>query len=66
MTSPAPRLIRIPEVIRRTGMSRRTIYRRVAEGTFPAQVQLGPNMVAWYEADLINWINDPSGWKQAA
>src|SRR3546814_9895525 len=34
------RIIRLPTVLNRTGLSRSTLYRKIAEGTFPAQVQI--------------------------
>ncbi|WP_312140058.1 helix-turn-helix transcriptional regulator [Stutzerimonas nitrititolerans] len=34
------RIIRFPEVVKITGLSRPTIYRRIAAGTFPKQVKL--------------------------
>ena len=33
------RIIRLKTVLARTGLSRSTIYRKIAEGTFPAQPQ---------------------------
>lgn len=54
------RLIRMAEVKHRTGLSRATIYRREAAGTFPQKVRLGSNSVAWYESDIDQWISDPS------
>jgi prophage regulatory protein len=32
------RIIRLKTVLSRTGQSRSTIYRKIAEGTFPAQL----------------------------
>ncbi|MGA1800164.1 AlpA family transcriptional regulator [Sphingomonas sp. 4RDLI-65] len=55
-------LLRIPEVRRRTGLSRATIYRRVEEKTFPPKVRLGPMCVAWYESDIDTFVADPSGY----
>lgn len=55
-------LMRLPEVMRRTGLSRSTIYDKIGAGTFPKQVSLGANMVAWYESAVDAWIrNPPSG-----
>ena len=34
------RIIRLKTVLARTGLSRSTIYRKIAEGTFPAQLQI--------------------------
>lgn len=54
--NPAPALLRLPDVTRRTGLSRATIYRRIAASEFPAPRTLGPRMVAWREADVSAWI----------
>jgi prophage regulatory protein len=50
------KLIRLPEVKQTTGLSKSTIYSRIAEGTFPKQISLGPRLVAWVESDIQNWI----------
>lgn len=50
------KLIRLPEVKQTTGLSKSTIYARIAEGTFPKQISLGPRLVAWVESDIQNWI----------
>jgi prophage regulatory protein len=49
-------LVRFPEVIRRTGLSRPWIYELMKAGTFPKQVKLGKRAVAWRESDLAKWI----------
>ena len=50
------KLLRLPEVKATTGLSKSTIYSRIAEGTFPKQVPLGPRLVVWVESDIQNWI----------
>ena len=50
------RLIRLPEVQRRVGLGRSTIYRWMSEGTFPKPVPLGGRAVAWVERDVDEWI----------
>lgn len=40
-------LINLREVRRRTTLSATTVYRRMAEGTFPGSVRLGAARVAW-------------------
>ena len=52
------RLIRLPEVMARVGLSRSTIYNRIADGTFIAPVRLGEKSVAWLESDIDGWIQD--------
>ncbi|AVH35900.1 AlpA family transcriptional regulator [Pseudomonas monteilii] len=50
------RFMRIAEVTRVTALSRNTIYKRMREGTFPKQVKLGPNSVAWLQSDISAWM----------
>jgi len=52
------RVIRLPEVLRRTGIARSTVYLGVSAGTFPAPIRLGPNSVGWLESDINTWISD--------
>jgi prophage regulatory protein len=53
------RLVRLPEVKRRTGMSRSTIYRRMDEGRFPQTVPMEGNIAAWREREIAEWVADP-------
>jgi prophage regulatory protein len=48
--------LRLPQVKAVTGLSKSTIYARIAEGTFPKQIPLGPRLVVWVESDIQNWI----------
>lgn len=41
-----------------TSLSTSEIYRRIAAGTFPAQVTLGPKSVAWIESEIVQWCDD--------
>lgn len=49
-------ILRLKHVKARTGLSRSTIYQRIKEGSFPAQVSLDPRAVGWLEADIGAWI----------
>ena len=40
-------LLRLPDVRHKTGLSRSAIYRRIADGTFPAPVKIGARSSAW-------------------
>ena len=51
-------LLRLPEVKRRTGLSRSTIYLAISQGKFPKSVNLGERSVAWSSADIDKWIAD--------
>jgi predicted DNA-binding transcriptional regulator AlpA len=55
-TPPPDRLIRLPEVLRRTGMSRSWLYDAMRTGSFPTPVRIGERAVAWHEADLTQWL----------
>lgn len=46
------RFLRLPEVGTVQGIKRSTIYNRIADGTFPRPVRLGPRMVAWPESEI--------------
>ena len=62
---PAPdRIVRLKTVLARTGLSRSTIYRKIAEGTFPAQLKISTNGAGWRESDINRWVADPAGWRQ--
>jgi prophage regulatory protein len=52
------KLLRLPQVKQTTGLSKSTIYARIAEGTFPKQIPIGPRLVVWVESDIQNWIAD--------
>jgi prophage regulatory protein len=49
-------ILRLPAVKQSTGLSRSTIYLRVAEGTFPRPVSLGGRTVGWLENEVQEWL----------
>lgn len=57
------RIIRLKTVLARTGLSRSTIYRKIAEGTFPPQLKISANGAGWHESDINRWVADPAGWR---
>lgn len=50
------RFVRIKEVLARTGLSRATLYRRIAENKFPAPRKYGAASV-WSDAEIRQWHN---------
>ncbi len=57
------RIIRLHTVLARTGLSRSTLYRKIAEGTFPAQVRISVHGAGWHESAISRWIADPAGYR---
>jgi prophage regulatory protein len=53
------RILRLRGVIDRTGFSKTTIYRKIAEGTFPRQIQISTRCSGWRESMLDRWMSDP-------
>jgi prophage regulatory protein len=52
------RILRRSDVEAITGLSRATLYRRLAAGTFPKQFALGGSAVGWLEAEVTTWIEE--------
>jgi prophage regulatory protein len=50
------KILRLPTVLDRTGLSRSTVYLRVTEGKFPRPVSLGARAVGWIETEVEEWI----------
>lgn len=50
------RIVRLKEVIDSTGLARSTIYKYIAEGTFPKPVSLGDRCVGWVDSEVHDWI----------
>jgi prophage regulatory protein len=52
------RILRLPLVKDRTGLSRSSIYDKIPRGEFPRQIKLGPRAVGWRESDIETWIEE--------
>lgn len=48
--SNSDKIIRLKTVLARTGLSRSTMYRKIAEGTFPSQVKISVHGTGWRES----------------
>ncbi len=53
------RIVRRDEVSKLTGLARATIYKKVADGSFPAPIRLGTRSVGWRLSDIIAWLQAP-------
>jgi prophage regulatory protein len=52
------KLIRLPETLAKTGLSRTRLYEAVAAGTFPRPAKLGPHAraIGFLESEVDDWI----------
>jgi prophage regulatory protein len=53
-------IMRLPEVMEMTGLSRSFIYKAIQDGNFPDRVSLGVRAVGWKASEIISWVNDRS------
>ena len=54
--TPPSRIMRLPEVINRVGLSRASVYLYITKNAFPKPVSLGARAVGWLESDIDGWI----------
>ncbi len=50
------KILRLPSVKDRSGLSRSTIYLRIKKGEFPKPISLGDRAVGWLEKDIDDWL----------
>jgi prophage regulatory protein len=51
-----PALLRQRDVLALLGVSRATLWSWREAGTFPKPIRLGPNVIAWTEASVRDWL----------
>ncbi len=49
-------ILRLPVTKSRTGLSKSSIYLRIANGEFPAPISLGGRAVGWLEHEIDDWL----------
>ena len=54
------RILRLPEVIKMTGISRSRIYVFMdrAADPFPRQIEVGPNTRGWWLSEIQEWMKN--------
>ncbi len=50
------RLIRLPEVMARTGFGKAWIYYLISKGHFPPPIKIGSRAIAFIENEINDWI----------
>ncbi|WP_428970343.1 helix-turn-helix transcriptional regulator [Sphingomonas sp. Xoc002] len=59
MSTNAERILRLKTVLDQTGLCRSTLYRKMANGTFPKNVQLSTRCVGWRASTVEEWLRNP-------
>ncbi len=49
--------LKIEDVAARVGLSRRTVYSLISDGSFPRPVQLSVRRVAWRVVEIDAWVD---------
>ena len=49
-------ILRLPDVLARTALSKPTLYRLMNAGDFPRSVSLGGRAVGWRDNEITEWI----------
>ena len=52
-----PILLRLPMVMRITGLARSTIYKLIAQNQFPVPIKLSTRAVAWLQSEIETWVS---------
>jgi prophage regulatory protein len=52
------RMLRLPDVLKRTALSRSQIYRLIEQDDFPKQVRLGERAAGWVEEEVDGWLRE--------
>lgn len=60
------RVLRLGEVVARTGRSRSSIYADIERGEFPRPIKLGARAVGWLAGDIEGWIQERIGKSRSA
>jgi len=50
------RVLRLPEVLQQTGVSRSSVYRAIARGMFLRPIRLGLRASSWLRSEIDAWI----------
>jgi len=51
-------ILRLPDVIKKTALSRSEIYDMIAKGLFPKQIKLTTRSSGWIQSEVEQWVDD--------
>lgn len=59
MTDAPDRILRINTVLDMTGLSRSTMYRKIAAGSFPKPIKIAERCAGWRQSAITEWLHNP-------
>jgi predicted DNA-binding transcriptional regulator AlpA len=51
-------ILKMPEVIKVTGLARSTIYKLISENRFPKQIKLTSFSSGWLQSEVDSWVSE--------
>ena len=52
------RILRLPDVLDKTGLGRSSVYALVSRGAFPRPVRIASRAIGWQEAEIERWLKE--------
>jgi prophage regulatory protein len=50
-------LLRLPTVMRITGLAKSTIYKLISQNQFPVPIKLSARAVGWLQSEIEGWVS---------
>lgn len=57
-TQQSENFLRLSDVMKRTGLSRSSIYLNIKNGHFPKNISIGARSVGWLESEINAWMQN--------
>ena len=54
----ANKILKLPDVMEATGLSRSSIYAFIGKNTFPKPIPLGVRAVGWLQSEVDQWVEN--------
>lgn len=51
-------ILKLPDVIKATGLARSTVYKLINENRFPKQIKLTSFSSGWLQSEISQWIDE--------
>lgn len=51
-------ILKLPDVIKKTTLSRSSIYSYINQGHFPRPIRLGVKSVGWLDSEIQAWLEE--------